>query len=447
MRPPPSLILPLLLSFAMGVLSLQWQGELPSRTSSALVAVIGVASAVTLQSLWPRFPGRRPLVALLALTAAGAIGFAYAVTRADVRLADALPSEWEGEDITVVGIVDDLPQLSERGTRFAYAVERVETRGALVPSRLSLAWYAAQRRDGTSDSVPPIAAGERWQLVVRLKRPHGTVNPHGFDVEAWLLENGMRATGYVRTDDRNRREAAFAGRAADYVLRARESIRARILAALPSAAYAGVIVALTIGDQRSIPEAQWRVFNRTGIAHLISISGLHVTVFATLAAGLAFALARRSVALTSRIPARKVAAIAGAMFAAIYVLLAGAGVPAVRTLLMLVVASVGLILARPGSAATIWLWALVVVLAWDPWAGLAPGFWLSFGAVGALLYAGTGRLSSRRRARVRQGSRRRCASVRRRKPSSRWRSFPEHSRSFSRSRSSHRSPMRSPFPS
>ena len=49
-----------------------------------------------------------------------------------------------------------------------------------------------------------------------------------------------------------------------------------------------MIVALTIGDQRAIPEAQWRVFNRTGIAHLISISGLHVTVFAALAGGLAY---------------------------------------------------------------------------------------------------------------------------------------------------------------
>jgi competence protein ComEC len=61
---------------------------------------------------------------------------------------------------------------------------------------------------------------------------------------------------------------------------------------------------------------------------------------------------------------------------------------------MLAVASLGLVLARPGTAAAIWLWALVAVLIWDPWAGLAPGFWLSFGAVGALLYAGTGRLSS-----------------------------------------------------
>ena len=63
------------------------------------------------------------------------------------------------------------------------------------------------------DPVPTLHAGERWDLVVRLKRPHGTVNPNGFDVEAWLLENNLRATGYVRKDDANRRVDAFAGRA------------------------------------------------------------------------------------------------------------------------------------------------------------------------------------------------------------------------------------------
>ena len=156
-------------------------------------------------------------------------------------------------------------------------------------------------KDGTIEPPPPLAAGERWRLVVRLKRPHGNVNPHGFDIEAWLLENNLRATGYVRKDERNARLDAFAGRPSDWVERARERVRARILAALPDAKYAGVIVALTIGDQRAIPEPQWRVFNRTGITHLISISGLHVTVFAALAGALAYALARRSVWLTTRV--------------------------------------------------------------------------------------------------------------------------------------------------
>ena len=150
-------------------------------------------------------------------------------------------------------------------------------------------------------------------------------------------------------------------RVADYIQRARAAVRDRIVAALPDAPYAGVIVALTIGEQRAIPEAQWRVFNRTGITHLISISGLHVTVFAAIAGGFAYLLARRSARLTGRMPARKVAALVGVIAATLYVLLAGAQVPAVRTLLMLVVAAAGLWLARPGTAAVVWLWALAVV--------------------------------------------------------------------------------------
>ncbi len=325
---------------------------------------------------------------------AGTLGFGYAAWRAEARLADALPARWEGEDIMLAGVVDELPQRSDRGTRFAFAVERIETAGAIVPRRLSLAWYAQRHQGGAIDPVPDLVAGERWRLVVRLKRPHGAVNPHGFDVEAWLLQHGLRATGYVRSGERNARLDAFAGRPSDYVQRAREEVRARIVAALPEARFAGVIVALTIGEQRAIPEAQWAVFNRTGIGHLISISGLHVTVFAALAGGLAFALARRSVALTARVPARRVAVGVGLLFSSVYVLLAGAQVPAMRTLLMLGVAAVGMMVARPGTAGVVWLWALAAVLAWDPWAGLTPGFWLSFGAVGVLLYAGTGHLSS-----------------------------------------------------
>ena len=107
---------------------------------------------------------------------------------------------------------------------------------------------------------------------MRLKRPHGTVNPNGFDVEAWLLPNELRATGYVRNSEGNRRIDAFAGRPADRVARARELIRMRILNALEGRPYAGVIAALAIGDERAIPNEQWQLFNRTGVGHLISIS-------------------------------------------------------------------------------------------------------------------------------------------------------------------------------
>ena len=385
----------LLIAFALGVLALQQQAELP-RAFAALWALLPLSAAIaafiasrSLSSALRRI-ARASAVAAAAM-AVGLAGFHYAAWRAQTRLADELPAAWEGRDIELVGIVDELPQTSDRGLRFAFAVERVVTPGAIVPSRLSLVWYSAWRDEEDGAELPQIHAGERWQLAVRLKRPHGTVNPHGFDVEAWLLENELRATGYVREAEANRRLDAFAGRPDDYVARARESIRERILSALTGKPYAGVIAALAIGDERAIPEAQWRLFNRTGVGHLISISGLHVTFFATLVGACVFWLWRRSHRWTLALPARKAAALAGVIAAFVYVLLAGFQVPAQRTLYMLTVAAIGLWIGRAGTASTVWLWALAVVLAWDPWASLAPGFWLSFGAVGLLLYTGVGR--------------------------------------------------------
>lgn len=386
----------LLVASAAGATLLQWCPRLPPAPGwLALVALCMMAAALF---AFARVRGAHAVaidsarVIAIAL-AAGLMGFFYAAWRADRRLADDLAPAWEERDIRVTGVVDDLPQNTAGGAHFAFAIERSATAGARVPHRVSIAWFAARVREGeVAGAAPEVHAGERWSLTLRLKRPHGNVNPDGFDLEAWLLEHDLRASGYVRDDPANLRIARFAGRAGDYVQRARERIRARIVAALPDAPYAGVLTALAIGDQRAIPESQWRVFNRTGITHLVSISGLHVTVFATLAGALALALARRSAALTLRVPARKAAAVVGAAFAFGYVLLAGAEVPAVRTLLMLLVAAAGLWLGRPGTAMLVWLWSLAAVLIWDPWAGLAPGFWLSFGAVGLLLYAGSGRL-------------------------------------------------------
>lgn len=388
----------LLTAFALGVGALQQQAELPALTHVAWAALpLAIALTMSIASRhlagW-RSRAARGLTLLAVAVAVGLGGFDYAAWRAQVRLADELPAAWEGRDVDVVGVIDELPQAAARGARFAFAVERVATLGAVVPSRLSLAWYGSWRDDKAAAEVPELHAGERWQLTVRLKRPHGTVNPHGFDLEAWLLANELRATGYVRANEANRRLDAFAGRPGDYVARLRERIRERILSVLADRPYAGVIAALAIGDEHAIPNAQWRLFNRTGIGHLISISGLHVTFFAALIGAFVFWLWRRSHRLTLLLPARKAAAVAGVAAAFGYVLLAGFQVPAQRTLYMLTVAAVGLWVGRPGSASTVWLWALAVVLARDPWALLAPGFWLSFGAVGLLLYTGVGRIGA-----------------------------------------------------
>lgn len=380
------------LGIAFACLGIAWTqtlAALPQPHWWPLVA----ASALGIVGVLVRARVRRSpaLTAALVAAACTLAGIGYASWRAHARLADALPPAWEGEDIAVIGVVDDLPRVGARGVRFAFAVERVVTSGAYVPARVSLAWVVGFPDAERGVEVPALRAGERWALTVRLQRPHGLVNPGAFDLEAWLLERNLRATGYVRVDGEQRRLAAFAGRPSDYVQRARERIRERIHAALPESPFAAVLVALAIGDQSGLEERHWTIFNRTGTGHLVSISGLHVTVFAFVAGGVAYALLRRCARLTSRVPARKLAALLGVLAAAGYVQLAGAEVPAQRTLVMLSVAALGLWLARPGSGLSVWLAALAVVLAIDPWAVLGPGFWLSFFAVGVLIYAGSGR--------------------------------------------------------
>jgi len=381
-----------LLAFALGIGLLQQARALPAwpgpGTCIALLVVVAGALAVAHRG---KHPGTRLLACAVAVAAAAAMGYAWASWRAQIRLADELPGAWEGKDLALIGLVDEMPQPGGDGSqRFVFAVESVISAQAMVPSRLSLAWYPLRGRDG--DLAPPeIHAGERWRLLVRLRRPHGNANPAGFDLEAWMLEQNLRASGYVRSDSGNARLDAFAGRPKDYLERAREALRLRMLKALEGRPYAGVIVALAIGDQRAIPDAQWRLFNRTGIGHLISISGLHVTLFASLMGGLCYLLWRQSQRLTSLLPARKAAALTGVLAAAAYVLLAGYQVPAQRTLYMLGVAAAGLWIGRPGTGSAVLLWALAAVLAIDPWAVLAPGFWLSFGAVALLFYVGSAR--------------------------------------------------------
>lgn len=367
-----------ILGFVAGAALLQTQATLPGR------AVLMALAAVALLLLaWRR-------LALIRLCSGCLLGWCWAGMLAVTALAPSLAASDEGRDVTLVGTVDSLPYTFAQGVRFNFLVEQVAD-GTPVPPHIALAWYAS-----AADRPATIQPGERWRLTVRLQRPHGSANPGGFDYEAWLLEQGVRATGYVRPAAGDRRLAAFVPGVGHLVERCRALLRARILQALDGREYAGVIVALVIGDQRGIPQSDWEVFNRTGIGHLISISGLHITMIAGLAALGVSTLWRRSFFTSAQLPlllpAQKVAALTGALVALLYVLLAGFGVPAQRTLYMILVVAAALWCGRLARVSHILCMALGLVVLLDPWALLWPGFWLSFGAVAAILYASVGRV-------------------------------------------------------
>jgi competence protein ComEC len=369
-------------AFALGVWLLQWQPALPG---AGWLAAVAASACAALGAAWlsRRFSAA---AAALIVAAFAALGFSWAAALAQWRLSDRLDAALEGRDVEVTGVVASLPQSSERAQRFDFDVETPE-RG--VPRHITLSLYDAPAH---GDAVR-VHAGERWRFSVRLRRPHGTANPHGFDYEAWLLERGIRATGYVRPKRAHGRLAELVPEPGYRIERLREAAREKIRAALPDRPFAGILIALAIGDQRAIDPDEWKMFARTGVSHLMSISGLHVTMVAGVFAFLVSFLWRRSERLALALPAQKAAALAGFLAALGYCLISGFAVPAQRTLYMVGVVAASLWLGRASSASRVLAAALLVVLVLDPWAVLSPGFWLSFAAVAVIFYVGTGRTS------------------------------------------------------
>ena len=374
--------------------ALQLQQEaLWSRAAYAELLLAALAGAVM---TWRHAGGRlRPVLLAIAFAA---MGLGATGWQAHGRLAERLAPELEGRDLVVTGIVAGLPDRGAAGVRFRFDIEQASDgstaltpgepgeRGALqLPERVMLSWYAEPNQGGPSaGQAQEIRAGERWSLPVRLRQPHGNFNPGGFDHELWLFERGIGATGFVRSKPGGAARLLDA-RAGRPVERWRQQVRDAIEAAVPDPRNAGVLAALVVGDQAAIERRDWDLFRITGVAHLMSISGLHVTMFGWIAAAALGRLWCLSPALMLWAPAPAAARWGGLAAATAYALFSGWGVPAQRTVWML--ASVTLL----ASAGKRWPWPMIllaaaaVVATLDPWALLQPGFWLSFMAVGILI--------------------------------------------------------------
>jgi len=368
----------LALAWLAGVaLHLQESSLWPGQVTVAAIALGGVGLALAWH--W-----RRAFVA--GLVGAALLGSGASEWRASLRLADSLAPALEGRDIAVDGLVASLPQRGSSGLRFRFDVEaaRLDGQAVQLPERLALGWYKGWHEDAVlTQPQSELRAGQRWRFTVRLRQPHGNLNPHGFDFELQLFEQGLRATGYVREGS----AVLLAEGAGHPIERLRQWLRDAIEVRIADRRAAGVLAGLAVGDQGAIEREDWDLFRNTGTAHLVSISGLHITMFAWLAGLGVAALWRRSARLTLWLPVTLAARWGGFTAAFAYALFSGWGVPSQRTVWML--ATVTLLQASGLQ----WPWTLVllaaavVVTALDPWALLQAGFWLSFAAVGLLMIA------------------------------------------------------------
>lgn len=359
-------------------------------------------------------PSRSAIAAkpILCWVSAFAVGVLYGSFRAELRLADVLDPSNEDKVTRVVLRVAELPRIEPESRLFIGEVLSSTPQG--VPTRILVRWSAPGYNGpfGTgrpasassasaassvsspsalspaSAALPELIPGQVWRMALILRSPHGTRNPGGFDYEGHLFAQGVRAVGTVRGKPVLLDDTPWAGLSI-MAQRARHHVREAMQPFIGDQRWGGVLLALAIGDQASVAASDWQTFNRSGLTHLVSISGSHVTMIAVMAGVVVNAGWRRTRwrgrSLSERFPAQLASAWVALVVSWLYCLLAGWGVPARRTFVMLAVVAVSLGWRLPMGATHVLAVAAFAVVAMDPWSLLSAGFWLSFLAVYVLM--------------------------------------------------------------
>ena len=341
-------------ALAAGLITLRFLPVLPS--AGWLLLMLAAAVLLLASRAWP--------VGLFIL------GLAWACVQGQRALDDRLADSFDGRTFWVEGRVIGLPQQGENSVRFE--LQGAKSRHGPLPATIRLSWYGG----------PSVNSGERWRLLVKLKKPKGLLNPQGFDFEAWLLAQRIGATGTVK-QGQLQAKASHAWR---------DCLRQRLLR-VDANGRAAWLAALVMGDGSGLSRDDWTLLQATGTVHLLVISGQHIGLLAGLIYGFIALLARYGLwpRFFPWLPWACALAFVGATG---YGLLAGFEVPVQRACVML-----GLVLAWRLWFRHLGVWlpfmlALNAVLIVEPLASLRAGFWLSFSAVAVLLFTFSGRLGA-----------------------------------------------------
>ncbi|NLC08470.1 MAG: ComEC family DNA internalization-related competence protein, partial [Gammaproteobacteria bacterium] len=318
------------LAFIAGMLVLRWLPWLPSTFWLVVIAII----ALTL--LRSRFY-------LLSLAL---LGLCWACVSAQWALDDQLTQELDGRTLWIEGTVVGLPewpQVKGQSPTVRFELHDNVSRRAVLPQRMRLSWRAPPEQ---------VKAGERWRLAVNLKRSDSSLNPHGFDYQAWLFAKRLGATGSVKAGQR-----LAAGQGLHHW---REMIRERLQRYAPEQMQ-GVMAALVLGDGSGLSTEQWQTLQTTGTVHLMVISGQHISLIAAMAYAAVVWLMRLGW-WPQRVPWLPFACGFSMLAALTYGAFAGFAVPVQRACIMVMVALLWRWRFQHLSAWTAFLAALILVL-------------------------------------------------------------------------------------
>ncbi|MDX1489863.1 MAG: DNA internalization-related competence protein ComEC/Rec2 [Pseudohongiellaceae bacterium] len=363
-----------MIAFCCGVVLLVF---VPRLILTPIVLNIAVAALLAVWEIWAKRSFFIPSVLL---------GFLWSFTCAQIQSQQILPHYLEGQDLWLRGYVDSIPEQDERSQQFEFQVlascvsllpqDCDWSQKVFKPRRILLSSYGSVR----------IKTGETWLWRVRLNRPHGLANPGAFDYEAWMFQKGLSAKGYIRQTSFNARLPTEHRGLNTWRFKVYEFLQLQ-LQGLDNRA---LILALVLGVRHDIESKVWTLLTSTGTNHLMVISGLHIGLCALFAYWLASFLARLFPSVLLHIPAQKIGLVFGLGSAVAYAALAGFTLPSQRALIMLIVFSAARLSNRKIPISTAYLLALFLVLLVQPLSILSTGFWLSFVAVGSLIFALSG---------------------------------------------------------
>ncbi|UPY38715.1 ComEC/Rec2 family competence protein [Sediminicoccus sp. KRV36] len=224
--------------------------------------------------------------------------------------------------------------------------------------------------------------GDRVALRALIRPPSAPAYPGAWDFQRAAFFEGVAGSGFALGP----LEIMARDGAAPPLSGLRARIEAQVMAALPGAAGA-IAAALLTGGQSGIPPAEMQAMRDSGLAHLLSVSGLHIAIVM----GLVFALARGGLALwpgfALRFGTKPVAAILALLAGGFYMVLTGSQVPMQRSFAMAALVTLALLVGRRALSPRVLAFAAVAVLVLQPAALLGPSFQMSFAAVLALIAA------------------------------------------------------------
>lgn len=298
---------------------------------------------------------------ILRLTAIALLSFVWAAMQGGSYLKQTLTLPGAGRE--VIASVQSINLGEDSASTQFFKIEKINGNRVFPPVSFRTKWEGSEI---------PLLAGQKWQMTANIRPVHSQLNEGGFDAQRWSLAQHAPLTAVIRKGTLLAGESTL-----------RQQFIQRVQRAMPEMANTPVLIALAFGEKGLIKGSEKLLLQRTGIAHLVAISGLHIGIAALfgwwLARGLQFFLPVRLI--DHRFPL-----LVSEFFLLTYTWLSGGNAPALRAALAV---SLWILLrfyrlrCHPWQ---VWLWGVALLLLADPMNILSDSFRLSSFAVASLVF-------------------------------------------------------------